>query len=45
MVKQLFFGGFAHMALRWVILDQDNRAQKMAEIDELVSLLTKAVFG
>ncbi len=44
-VKQLFFGGFAHMALRWVILDRDNRPQKMAEIDELVSLLTRAVFG
>ncbi len=44
-IKQLFFGGFAHMALRWVILDHDNRVQKMAETDELVSLLTKAVFG
>lgn len=44
-VKRLFFGGFAHMALRWLILDHRNRTDKTVEIDEVISLLERAVIA
>jgi TetR/AcrR family transcriptional regulator, fatty acid metabolism regulator protein len=41
--RNLFLGAFSHMALRWYILDQETRTDKMREIDEVVSLLCRAV--
>lgn len=41
--KNLFLGAFSHMALRWLILDKENKIDKMEEIEEAVYLLTKAV--
>jgi len=41
--KNLFLGAFSHMALRWLILDNEAKTDKMEEIDELVLLLSKAV--
>ena len=41
--KNLFFGAFCHMALRWLILDEKTKPDKYAEIDQVTSLLTRAV--
>lgn len=41
--KQLLFGGFAHMALRWVLLLDGEKYDKTAEIDEMVRLLLRSV--
>lgn len=41
--KNFFFGGFCHVSLRWLILDTEPKADKMAEIDQLVNLLSRAV--
>lgn len=41
--KDLLFGGFSHIALRWLILDSDGKFDKMSELDEVVSLLVRAV--
>lgn len=41
--RNLFIGAFSHMALRWLILEQEGKADKMKEIDDVVSLLTRAV--
>ena len=38
--KNLFFGGFCHVALRWVILNEETKVDKMAEIRQLVDLLS-----
>jgi len=39
----LFLGAFSHMALRWYILEKENQADKLREIDEMASLLSDAV--
>lgn len=41
--RNLFLGTFSHMALRWLILGTEQETDKMKEIDEIVSLLTRAV--
>jgi len=41
--RNLFLGAFSHMALRWLILEKGAVADKMREIDEVVSLLSRAV--
>ncbi|MGQ9645800.1 MAG: TetR/AcrR family transcriptional regulator [Thermodesulfobacteriota bacterium] len=41
--RNLFIGAFSHMALRWLILEQEGKTDKMKEIDDVVSLLTRAV--
>jgi TetR/AcrR family fatty acid metabolism transcriptional regulator len=39
----LFIGAFCHMALRWMIVKGQDETDKLREIDEMVSLLTRAV--
>jgi TetR/AcrR family fatty acid metabolism transcriptional regulator len=41
--RNLFIGAFSHMALRWLILEQGEKTDKLEEIDEVVLLLTRAV--
>jgi len=41
--KNLFFGAFSHMALRWLILGEEAETDKMREIDEVVLYLSRAV--
>ena len=41
--KNLFLGAFCHMALRWLILDQEAEIDKMKEIDDVVLFLSRAV--
>ena len=41
--KNLFLGAFSHMALRWLILEEEAQTDKMKEIDEVVLLLSRAV--
>lgn len=40
--KNLFFGGFSHLTLRWLFLEPESFG-KSKEIDEVVNLLTRAV--
>ena len=41
--RNLFLGSFNHIALRWLILEEGGYTDKMGEIDEVVSLLSRAV--
>ena len=41
--RNMFLGAFSHMALRWVIMDTDNRFDKMKEIEQLTNLFCQAV--
>lgn len=41
--RNLFLGAFSHMALRWLILEQEAETDKMREIDGVVLLLSRAV--
>ena len=41
--RNLLYSTFTHMAARWFILDQENKTDMIKEIDEGVSLLTRAV--
>lgn len=41
--KSLFFGGFAHMSLRWLMRDNRQGIDKTSELDEMVTLLVRAV--
>jgi len=41
--RNLFLGAFSHMALRWLLFDQENKNDKTKEIDELVLLLSRSV--
>ena len=41
--KNLFLGAFCHMALRWLMLGKEQGTDKTREIDEVVSLLCRAV--
>ncbi|ACL05737.1 transcriptional regulator, TetR family [Desulfatibacillum aliphaticivorans] len=41
--RNMFLGAFSHMALRWVIMDKDNRFDKMKEIEQLTNLFCQAV--
>ncbi len=41
--KNLFWGGFTHIILRWIFLDQPEKIDKTNEINEMVSLLLSAV--
>jgi TetR/AcrR family fatty acid metabolism transcriptional regulator len=41
--KCLLFGGFCHIALRWLILEQEGKFDKMDEVNEMVSLMTTSV--
>jgi TetR/AcrR family fatty acid metabolism transcriptional regulator len=41
--KNFFFGGFCHVALRWVILNSDLKIDKMIESNQLVELLLSGV--
>ena len=41
--KNLLFGGFSHLALRWLLSDEKDAIDKNREIDEVVNLLTRAV--
>lgn len=41
--ENLFLGAFSHMGLRWFILGKEAETNMMKEIDEVVSLLLRAV--
>lgn len=41
--KYFFLGAFSHMALRWFLLEQENKRDIMKEITELVVLLCRSV--
>jgi TetR/AcrR family transcriptional regulator, fatty acid metabolism regulator protein len=41
--KYFFLGAFSHMALRWLLLDQESKRDIMQEITELVTLLCRSV--
>jgi TetR/AcrR family fatty acid metabolism transcriptional regulator len=41
--RNLFLGTFSHMALRWLIVGGGAETDKMREIDDVVSLLSRAV--
>jgi TetR/AcrR family fatty acid metabolism transcriptional regulator len=41
--RNMFLGAFSHMALRWLIIDEDNQYDKLKEIDHLTDLLAYAV--
>jgi len=41
--KNLLLGGFSHIALRWVILGQDTITDKMQEIEEVITLFSRAL--
>jgi TetR/AcrR family fatty acid metabolism transcriptional regulator len=43
MFKNLLFGGFCHMAFRWLILNADDGSDKLSEAHEALSLLARAV--
>jgi TetR/AcrR family fatty acid metabolism transcriptional regulator len=39
----MFLGAFSHMALRWLIIDKENKYDKLNEIEQLTDLLSSAV--
>lgn len=41
--RNMFLGAFSHMALRWVIIDTENKYDKLKEIEQLTDLLSDAV--
>ncbi len=41
--KNFLFGGFCHVALRWVILNTEPKVDKMIETNQLLDLLVRAV--
>lgn len=41
--KNFFFGGFCHVALRWVILDTEPKPDKVVETNQLLDLFVSAV--
>ncbi|MFC1822181.1 TetR/AcrR family transcriptional regulator [Thermodesulfobacteriota bacterium] len=41
--KNMFLGAFSHIALRWVIVENKREPDKMKEIDDLVTLLNRAI--
>jgi len=41
--RNMFLGAFSHMALRWLIIDDENKYDKLNEIDHLTDLLSFAV--
>jgi TetR/AcrR family transcriptional regulator, fatty acid metabolism regulator protein len=41
--RNLFLGGFTHLATRWVILEKTKPINMMQDIEELVSLLCRSV--
>jgi TetR/AcrR family fatty acid metabolism transcriptional regulator len=41
--RNLLFGGFSHVGLRWLILNRDSKTDRLAEMDEIVSLLVRTV--
>lgn len=41
--RNLFLGAFSHISLRWFILKEESKVDKMEELDEVVSLLCRAV--
>lgn len=43
MFRNLLFGGFFHMAFRWLILSPDEKSDKLSEAHEALSLLARAV--
>jgi TetR/AcrR family fatty acid metabolism transcriptional regulator len=43
--KNLLFGGFNHVALRWLILDSASKSDRLAEMDETIRLLVRSVIS
>lgn len=43
--RNMFFGAFSHLALRWVILEKDSQVDKMKELINFTDLLTSAVIS
>lgn len=41
--RNLVLGAFSHLALRWVFSENESQFDKMKEINEVVTLLTRAV--
>jgi TetR/AcrR family fatty acid metabolism transcriptional regulator len=41
--RNMFLGAFSHMALRWLIIDKENKYDKLKEIEHLTDLLSSAV--
>lgn len=42
--RNMFLGGFTHMALRWVLTAQNGNFDRMGEINEVAGLLADSVF-
>ena len=41
--RNMFLGAFSHMALRWLIIDKENKYDKMKEIEQLTNLFDLAL--
>ena len=41
--RNMFFGAFSHLALRWVIIEKGSQVDKMNELLRVTDLLTSAV--
>lgn len=41
--RNMFLGTMSHIALRWLLLEKEKETDKMKEVDEVVSLLVRAV--
>lgn len=43
--RNMFFGAFAHMSMRWFVLRESARVDKLEEIEKVTELLTSAVMA
>lgn len=43
--RNMFLGAFSHMAMRWLVLRESARVDKMEEIEQVTRLLTSAVMA
>ncbi|MEN8246292.1 MAG: TetR/AcrR family transcriptional regulator [Thermodesulfobacteriota bacterium] len=43
--RNMFLGAFSHMALRWLFFNEENKYDKLEEIDSLTDLLSFAVIN
>jgi hypothetical protein len=43
--RNMFLGGFTHMALRWYLVGDNGDFDKMEEIKEVAGLLSDAVYA
>lgn len=43
--RNMFFGAFIHMSMRWFVLPKSARVDKLEEIEQVTELLTSAVMA